>query len=245
MAAVAGYSSIGGAGGKPDPNAPTTTTTSTGNIGNGADILAPNGVGERLSSISRAAGVVAAGAKEAVTTFAVAPMPLVKLYTQPLDPTESLTPRARLELVWNSCRDWREFFDLRAMNLPPASEVKLRMGQNVETFFYNYFSVSLLWLALQAIIHPLRGSQIAAIAALAALFYAIHPDPIAVPFGNARSIILTDTAKHAIIIASSIASLLFGGVASIIFSVVSFAAFVSLVHSFLRDHREPDVIADV
>ncbi len=212
--------------------------------GNGVEPIngASANVKERIGAIARGAGVVAAGAKDAVSSMVGAPMPNVKLYTQPLNPSEELTLRARVELVVNSCRDWREFFDVRTFNLPPPAEVKLRYGHNVETFFYNYFVVACATLVFQSLLNPLRGLQVVGLILLGTLFYAIHPDPVPIPFGSGRTFLLGDTAKHGLLIAFLLISLIFGNLFPLIVAVVVFASVVVVVHGFLRDHRDQEVL---
>lgn len=202
----------------------------------------PSNMQERIGAIARGAGVVAAGAKDAVSSMVGAPMPNVKLYTQPLNPSEQYSLRERVELVVNSCRDWREFFDFRSFNLPPAAEVKLRYGHNVETFFYNYFFVACVTLAVEAVFSPLRGLQIVALLAMAALFYAIHPDPVPIPYGNGRIFPLGDTAKHGLLAAFLAISLIFGNLFPLLLSVLVISSVVVVVHGFIRDHRESEVL---
>lgn len=227
---AAGYSSIGrdNINGMETRNGSTTTN-----------------VKERIGAIAQRAGVVAAGAKEAVTSMVESPMPEVKLYTQPLNPNEELTIRARIELVINSCRDWKEFFDFRCFNFPPATEVKLRYGHNVETFFYNYFIVSCVTLLFQVVLNPFRGLQIIALLALGTIFYAIHPDPVPIPFGNGRTFMLGDTAKHGLLTAFFFIALIFGNLLPLLLAVLVFSSVVVVVHGFIRDHRDASLTVDV
>lgn len=215
MAAVAGYQTIGPDGGeKPAVNGGTS-------------------VQDRLGAAARSAGSVAVGARDAVAELLTGPMPAVAVYTEPLDPGAPLTLRDRVGLVWESCRDWRDFFDWRACNIPPAAEVKLRYGANFETFFYNYLVIAVINLAISSVFHIWAGIKVALVVAVAVVFYVVHPEPIVL-----GAVTLDEQEKRLALAAIAAFMLLFGGVFSFLIGGVFFGAMVFAVHGLLREHRE-------
>lgn len=224
MAAVAGYSSIGGEG---QVNK------------NGGSMQ------ERFGAIARGAGNVAIGAKNAVSSMVQAPMPAVKLATRPLNPAETMTLRERVEMVVKSCRDWGSFFDVRSYNLPPAAEVKLRYAHNLESYFYNYLLLTLIYLAISGVFHPGRGVQVVVLVTVAVLFYVTFPRPIPVPLGRSRTLALGDAAKHGILIVLFGLALYFGHLFFFLVNVLIFSVALLAVHGFLREHREAVEVASV
>lgn len=197
-----------------------------------------NVVKDKLGAVARGAGEAANGAREAVSELIAGPMPEVNVYTDPLNPTTQLSLRDRISLVFTSCRDWREFADFRAFNLPSASEAKLRLGHNLETFFYNYFVISCVYLAVTGLFNLSSALQLILLGSLAAYFYVIHEDPIVI--GN---VVRIDTpAKHVIIVGVSAIILLFGHVFSFLLGAAIFTFILVTVHGFFREHAVPSSV---
>lgn len=224
MATVASYSSIGNEG---KPN------------GMGASMQERFGaIARGAGNVARGAGNVALGATNAMSSMVTAPMPTVTLATQPLNPAASLTLRERIQLVAQSCRDWRSFVDIRAFNLPPAAEVKLRYAHNLESYFYNYLVLTLVYLIISGVLNPLCGLQVLSLVGLSVLFYVTFPGPIPVPLGRDRSFPLGDAAKHAILICLFALALYFGSLFMFLVHVLIFGFAVVAIHGFIREHRE-------
>lgn len=78
---------------------------------------------------------LASGARETVTGLIQSPAPEVKIFTEPINPGAPMSFQERCHLVIQSVRPWNEFFG--RMNMPAPSEIKLRYGHNIETYFYN------------------------------------------------------------------------------------------------------------
>lgn len=207
----------------------------------GAEKAAPETNGStrnnRVQAIARGAGVAAAGARDAMTQLLAAPMPDVNLYTEPLNPTLALTANDRLQLVLESCRPWSEFADIKALNLPLASEVKLRLGHNFEIFFYNYLVVGLSILAVTALFHPLRAIGIAALVVVAVLIYIIFPEDYRIT----ESFSVSRPAKHVVMVIAIILLLTIGHVFSMLIFFMSIFLPLSLIHAFLREHSASSV----
>lgn len=213
MTTTAGYRAIGS---DAMPAKPAVTATSAASDGG------------RLEAVARAA----AGAKDSVAQALGGPMPDVNLYTEPLDPAAALGPRDRVQLVLESCRPWGEVLDVRAFNLPAAAELKLRVGHNMETFFYNYIVVAVAVLVVLAIFHPVAALLLAAVLAIAAVFYVVFPEDIRVT----DSFSVTGPLKHVLTAAVVLAALTVGGVASLLFAVACFTLPAVLLHALLREH---------
>ena len=188
--------------------------------------------GERMQAVARGASAAAVGAKNAVSEFVTGPMPEVKLYTEPLNPSTQITIGDRVELVLASCRPWSEFFDLSAFNTPPASEVKIRIGANVETFFYNYLVVAFVDLAINAIFHLLRAFLLALTVVSAVLLYIIFPEDYVI----SENFTVTKYIKHIIMAILTLLVFTVGNVFSLLLLVVCTFIPLAIIHAFLREH---------
>lgn len=195
--------------------------------------VAGNGTGDgRIEAVARGAGAAASTARNAVAQIISAPMPDVNLYTEPLNPSAQLTLNDRVQLVLESCRPWAEFADVKAINFPPASEVKLRVGHNAEIFFYNYLVVGFGVLTLTAFFHPLRSILVATVVLAAFLLYIIFPEDYRV----GENFYISRPLKHIIMGALVLFSLTLGHVLSLFFFFVSIFVPVVLLHAILREH---------
>lgn len=152
------------------------------------------------------------------------------LYLQPLDPASELSFGDRASLVWQSSSSWGEFFNLRAMNLPPLGEVRTRMGNNVETYFYNYFLLTCLHVLFFAFGH--LGSLLYMIAWVAVVYYMFVAHPETVEIGKVS---IDEKGKWIIAIVCGLLAVFVGNGLSLIFSVLWFIAIVVGIHSAIRD----------
>lgn len=193
---------------------------------------APRTAADHFQAVARGAGAAAVGAKDAVTQLIVAPMPEFNPYTEPINPAAQLTLKDRAQLVMESCRPWSEFADVKAFNTPAAAEVKLRVGHNVETFFYNYLVVAFGLLAIHALFHPIRALLLAITVLVAMLVYIIFPEDYVVN----DSFSITRGIKHACVAALALLVLTVGHVLSLLFIVAITILPLVLIHSFLREH---------
>lgn len=168
---------------------------------------------------------------------------LSKVYMEPLLPTPSRSLAERYHLITSSARPWRQFFDISQYNLPPFDQMKSRFEHNMETYFYNYFILTVLHIAIFALFHLLPVASLAALAAAAYLLFVRYPADIDV----AGMFVLDDTRKKILCGFLAIAVLFFGGVSTLLFSVVIFYVIIVLVHGLLRDDDDYVVIesADV
>lgn len=185
-----------------------------------------------MQAVARGAGAAAVGAKDAVSQFVSAPMPDVQLYTEPLNPGAQLSTGDRVELVLASCRPWGDFLDFSAFNLPPASEVKIRIGANVETFFYNYLVVAFGDLAINAFFHPIRALLLAITVVSALFLYIIFPGDYSVN----ENFTITKTMKHVFMAFLTLLVLFLGNVFSLLALVALTFLPLALIHAFLREH---------
>lgn len=174
----------------------------------------------------------AAGARDAMAQLISAPMPDVSLYTEPLNPCVQLTLNDRVQLVLESCRPWNEFADLKAFNLPPASETKLRVGHNIEIFFYNYLVTGFGILTLSACFHPLRAVLVAFLVLAAVLLYIIFPED----YRLGESFYVNRPLKHIIFGFLVLLSITAGHILSLFFFFLSIFIPVMLLHAILREH---------
>eukprot|EP00177_Eucheuma_denticulatum_P008517 GFKZ01015494.1.p1 GENE.GFKZ01015494.1~~GFKZ01015494.1.p1 ORF type:complete len:263 (+),score=35.54 GFKZ01015494.1:341-1129(+) len=171
-------------------------------------------------------------AKEAVSQLIAGPNPTISPNTEPLNPHVPLELNDRIQLVWAGCRDWSEFLDLKAFGTPEAAEVKLRVGHNVEVFFYNYLMVGMALLGVFALFHPIRALLLAVTIVAGMLLYILYPDDYVVT----ENFTVNRMMKHAVMAVLALLILTVGGVFALLFWV--FMAFWPLVllHAFLREH---------
>lgn len=187
----------------------------------------------RLHAMARGAGAAAVGARDAMAQLITAPNPQVIVNTEPINPSIDMHFRERMQLVWESCRSWNEFADPKAFNAPAASEVKRRIGQNVEIFFYNYLVVGFALLAVLAIFHPLRAILMALPVVAAVLMYIIFPDSYRVT----DTIYIDSNIKHGIVILLSLLVLFIGHVFSLLLLFALIFVPVVTLHALLREHE--------
>lgn len=200
----------------------------------------PGGGGAaRMQAVAARAGAAAQGARDALNQLVAAPMPEVNLYTEPLNPGAQLTLNDRVQLVLESCRPWGEFFDVRSFNLPAAAEAKLRVGHNVEVFFYNYLVLAMGLLTLTAFVHPLRALLVSLAVFAAVALYVVFPEDYYV----SDSVVITQPVKHVIVATVCILTLLFGHVLALLFFFASLCVPMVLLHALLREHSAVGAIA--
>lgn len=192
-----------------------------------------------MQAVAARAGAAAQGARDALNQLVAAPMPEVNLYTEPLNPGAQLTLNDRVQLVLESCRPWGEFFDLRSFNVPAAAEAKLRVGHNVEVFFYNYLVLAMGLLTLTAFVHPLRALLVSLVVFAAVALYVVFPEDYYV----SNSVVVTQPVKHVIVATVCILTLLFGHVLALLFFFVSLCVPIVLLHALLREHSAVGIIA--
>lgn len=229
---TAGYQSIGEGGSVYQNGSGKDSGTAQANM--------PGAVKDRLQAVARGASDAAHGARHAVGELIRSPMPEVNVYVEPLNPSSPFTLQQRVELVIQSCRGWGEFADLRALNFPPVSEMKLRMGHNVETFFYNYLVVAVASLLVVGLFHPFRALLVAGTVLLATLFYVVHPDPFTV--GDKE---IAQWVKHVVMASILVLVVFFGHVLSLVFWIAVFATSLVALHSFFRDHAVPTTVSSI
>lgn len=250
-ATTSGYRTIGTAAPAPPPLSDSIATTAVdsstippvdSSSHPSADSSTATPVG-RVKAVARGAGAAMRGAgqatvnatvsaKEAVSQLIAGPNPSISPYTEPLNPHAPLELNDRVQLVWASCRDWSEFIDWKAFGTPEAAEVKLRVGHNVEVFFYNYLMVGMALLGVFALFHPVRALLLAVTVVAGMLLYILYPDDYVVT----ENFTFNRMMKHAVMAVLALLILTVGGVFALLFWV--FMAFWPLVllHAFLREH---------
>lgn len=181
--------------------------------------------------LSRGTAVPSLG-RNAVSQVFSAPTPEVNFYTEPLNPSSQLTLRDRVQLVLESCRPWTEFFDLKAFNAPAPMETKLRIGHNLEIFFYNYVVIGFALLALSALFHPIQSFVLAFVVLSGAVMYIILPEDYRVT----DSFFITRSLKHFIMAILTIMAVLMGHVLSLFIFFSSVFLPVIILHAFFREH---------
>lgn len=162
------------------------------------------------------------------------------LYLQPLDPTSELSLGDRASLVMQSSRPWREFFDLSAFNLPPLEQAKTRVAHNVETYFYNYFLLAGLHVALFSLGH--FGSLFSLVVWLAVLYYVFVCHPEAIQIGK---LTIGGNAKCAIAIVTGLIAIFVGHALTLVISVGVFLLIVVGIHGIVRDDTTDQIEAVV
>ncbi|CDF40363.1 unnamed protein product [Chondrus crispus] len=168
-------------------------------------------------------------------------MPDFNPYVEPLNPAAQYSLKDRAQLVVESCRPWAEFLDPHAFAPPPASEAKLRVGHNVEVFFYNYLVLAMALLAVFAVFHPVRAVLLAATVAVAAVLYILFPEDYQVT----DNIVISMPIKHAVMAVLTVLVLVVGHVFALLFWVAVTFAPIVLVHAFLRQHSAAPADANI
>lgn len=169
--------------------------------------------------------------KEALGAAFCAPTPSLTIYTEPLDPTASLSVRDRLQLMLESGRPWREFADASAINLPPPSELKLRIAHNFEVFFYNYLFIAAVVMLLQAFFSPLRALALVMGVALTVILYGFVVDDTEV-----WGFVFTRSVKHAVVIVIFLLLVFVCHVLSLFIAIMLCVVPLVLAHAILREH---------
>lgn len=152
------------------------------------------------------------------------------LYLQPLDPGSELSLGDRASLVMQSVRPWGEFFDLSTFNLPPLEQAKTRVANNVETYFYNYFLLACLHVAIFSLGH--FGSLFSLVVWLAILYYLFVGHPEAFEIGKLR---IEGNAKCAIAVVTGLIAIFTGHALTLVISVGVFLLIVVGIHGIIRD----------
>lgn len=185
-----------------------------------------------MQDVARGAGAAALGAKDAVAQLITGPAPNVNLYTEPLNPHAQMSFRDRAQLMIESCRPWSEFFDFRAFCAPEALEIKLRVGHNLEIFFYNYVVVGLGLLILFALFHPVRALLLLMTIVAGTLLYILFPEDYKVT----ENFYITKLMKHVLMVGLTLLILTKGGVFSLLFWVFVTFLPVMFAHAIFREH---------
>lgn len=234
-AIAAGYRTIG------DPSTSTTSSPiSTSTTTPSSSALVNSTPISKMQSFARSVGGAAIGAKQAVHDLIDAPTKEVHVDTDALNPSISYTPVDRVQLVMANMRPWSEFADLKAFNFPPASEVKLRLGHNVESFFYNYFVLAVVILLLQAAFHPLRALFLAITIITAVLLYIVFPEDYTIT----ENFQVTKLGKHLFVGTLLLLVLTVGHVFSLLFMIFLTITPIVFVHALLREHAVPTSVTD-
>lgn len=126
---------------------------------------------------------VATGVATSVSSAWTAPSREITFYTDPINPNVAMAPRDRLQTALTACRPWGEFSSPHALRAPPASEIKVRVAANIETFFYNYLFVALSVLAITGIFRPFAALWLVAVGAAAWTLLVYRDDDILVREG--------------------------------------------------------------
>lgn len=164
------------------------------------------------------------------------------LYLQPLDPSTDISMGDRARLIGESIRPWREFFNLLAYNLPPFNQISPRVGRNIQNYFYNYFVLTLVHIAIFTIFH--FGSVFYLAVWLALIYYLYIRNESDIHIG--QSITIDENIKFVIAVASFAVLVIFGNVFTLVWSVLFFWLIVVGIHSLIRDDvSEDEVIGSI
>lgn len=218
-AATAGYQAI-------EDNSVRTNTDKLGGLTSTGSSAGTNNTQEKIQEIIKVPF-------HAVQEIITAPSPSFNLYTEPLNPSAQLTINDRFQLILESCRSWSEFFDLKAFNLPSAHEIKLRVGHNIECFFYNYVIIGFGLLAITELFHPLRSLLITFVIAVTGCLYIVFPQDY---IFNNGTVIINRSVKNLIVGCLVFFTIWFGHVISLFFFFATFFIPIVLLHSLLREH---------
>lgn len=161
------------------------------------------------------------------------------LYLQPLDPAEELTMADRADLIWKSKRPWGEFFDISNFNLPALNHVSKRISNNIKTYFYNYFLLTVIHIILFGLMH--FGPVLALLLWVAFTFFLLghHQSDIQVT----DNVKITYPMKMAIVAVAGIFALTAGHVLSLVFSIAFFLFVLVGVHGTIRQDVDVDSAA--
>lgn len=162
------------------------------------------------------------------------------LYLQPLNPSSDMGLSDRANLIVQSARPWREFFDISNFNIPPLGQIRSRVEHNVETYLYNYFLLTCIHLVFFSIVH--LGAVLALIAWLAVIYllYIVNPEDISV----ADKFIIDSKWKMAIAVITGLMALFVGHVFTLLTSVAVFLLIVVGIHGIIRDDTN-EAVADI
>lgn len=163
------------------------------------------------------------------------------LYLQPLDPSTDLSFGDRTRLIGESIRPWREFFNFFAYNLPPFNQISPRVGRNIQTYFYNYFVLTLVHLAFFTLFH--FGSVFFLAIWVAFVYYLYIANESDIRVGG---VTIDVNIKFVLAVASGLFLVLFGNVFALVWSVLFFWLIVVGIHSLIRDDvSEDEVIGSI
>lgn len=164
-------------------------------------------------------------------------LPELNLYLEPIHPASEMHIRDRAQLVLQSARPWSDFADVSQFNIPPLSAYKLRLQTNVETFFYNYFLLALVFLVIFAFGHLPSVVALVSVLAVAFFLYVLHPEPIEVAGAE-----IGTPAKHAIVVALALLALTVGHVFTLILSLAVFLLILVGVHGSIREVNDSGTV---
>eukprot|EP00183_Erythrolobus_madagascarensis_P006503 CAMPEP_0185845184 /NCGR_PEP_ID=MMETSP1354-20130828/1212_1 /TAXON_ID=708628 /ORGANISM="Erythrolobus madagascarensis, Strain CCMP3276" /LENGTH=223 /DNA_ID=CAMNT_0028545079 /DNA_START=48 /DNA_END=719 /DNA_ORIENTATION=+ len=183
-------------------------------------------IAEKAGNVISTAKAATEGVKAAVTDN--------NIYTDPINPSAEMSLRDRITLVLESARPWGEFVSPGNFGKPAAGDMQVRVSHNLETFFYNYVIIGVLFALVMTFLHPIKMISLGLIAALALFLYVLHPEPIPLLDGK---IVLETNAKHAVFIAALVLSFFLIHVGGIVVTLVLVLGVAVGLHAIFHEHE--------
>lgn len=153
------------------------------------------------------------------------------VYLDPLLPGAEISLSDRFKLIMESAKPWKEFFNISEFNLPPLTQIKTRLGHNIETYFYNYVQITCIYLILFSFFHLLPVICLVVLIGLAYVLFVSYPEDIDV----AGKFTIDDMKKKIIVGVVGVVLLFYGGILTLVISMATFIVILVLVHGLIRD----------
>ncbi|EME26628.1 prenylated Rab receptor 2 [Galdieria sulphuraria] len=137
--------------------------------------------------------------------------------------------RERLFQVWSNSQPWNEFLNTSQMNLPPFSELKDRLQQNLTHYGHNYAVILLVLSGITVLVSPFAILGLIMIFAAYLYLFVFHAD--ALVFGNLQ---LDNRAKSIFLLVFSLLLLGLTGAGATFTSLVAVVALIAFIHATVR-----------
>lgn len=153
--------------------------------------------------------------------------PIVNFFSERLPTAAEI--RERLFQVWNNSQPWNEFLNTSQMSLPPFSDLRDRLQQNLRHYGYNYAVILLVLSGITVLVSPFAILGLIMIFAAYLYFFVLHPDALVV-----GSLQLDNRAKSIFLLIISLLLLGLTGAGATFTSLVAVVTLIALIHASLR-----------
>jgi hypothetical protein len=137
--------------------------------------------------------------------------------------------RQRLFQVWSNSQPWNEFLNTSQMNLPPFSELRDRLQQNLTHYGHNYAVILLVLSGITVLVSPFAILGLFTIFAAYLYLFVLHPEALVL-----GSLQLDNRAKSVFLLVFSLLLLGLTGAGATFTSLVAVVALIALVHATVR-----------